>query len=183
MILHGDKLLFILNPKYYRKKIQVSPKSIKSLPEPGHSYKVDKTQSSSNVCNDTIKPYKRLMSPETKIQSKDPILNKNIIQIVKRGIPHINEQLFKNTISIRQNILSDPSIEIKENLVSSSFETEESTMSHSYPKANKKKCKHAALLRKETSSTQLLNVQNFSTDYGTLHKEITPRKKTPKFQF
>ncbi|GFQ71026.1 uncharacterized protein TNCT_30461 [Trichonephila clavata] len=172
MILHGIPAALLLNPKYYRKNIQVSPKSIKPLAE---------RQSSSNeVYNGTIKSDKLSLSLETKIPSKVSMPNKNVIQIAKRGILHINEQSFENTFGIRQNILSDSSIEIKENLVSSSFETEESPISHSYPKANKKKGKHAALVRKETSSTQLLKEQNCSTDYGTLDTEVT-REQTPSF--
>ncbi|GFS65017.1 uncharacterized protein NPIL_259951 [Nephila pilipes] len=101
------------------------------------------------------------------------------VQTVKER-SHLSDELSKSTFGIQQNIPSHPNIEIKRKMILSSSETEESMISHSYPKINKKKCKHASLLKKEESIPLLLEEQSCSKHYESLDEENT-RDQTPNF--
>lgn len=177
MVLHSVPAALMLNPKYYRRRMQVNKKSLKPLPEAEHSSGAAETlPPSSEICS-VLSDEHLLFSPEAKRSSEVLIHNRTINQTVTEKIPHINGEASKCIFRIRQNILSDPGIEIKEKLNSNSLEAEEYMISHSYPKVKTKKCEHAALLRKEFSNTQLLRKVNSSEHYESLEEEVIRDQK------
>ncbi|GFY78494.1 uncharacterized protein TNIN_162151 [Trichonephila inaurata madagascariensis] len=114
------------------------------------------------------------VSAKTKhmFRPKVPALNTKIIQIDTEKNPHISEQSSKNTLRIEQDILSDLYTEIEEERISSSFNTEESMISHSFTYSYPTKCKNWVFPRKESSNDYLTREQNCSKQYGTLYREI-----------